>query len=108
MCLCGCAFQAAALTFDPKVFDGEDVLHLWYVGPAVKLFLAPVPLVHHRPLGAAGQDQVGFVGDLQVFYIRVPVPRVERLVGVEAIAVPFVHCRGAGLRGQKSIKKKTM
>lgn len=91
------AIQAAALTLDPKVFDREDVLHVWYVSPAVKLFLVPVPLVHNRPLGAAGQDQVGLVGDLQIFYICVPVPRVERLVGVEAIAVPFVHRCGAGL-----------
>lgn len=77
-CMCTyAAIQATALTFDPKVFDGEDVLHLRYVSPAVKLFLAPVPLVDNRPLGAAGQDQVGFVGDLQIFYVRVPVPRVE-------------------------------
>lgn len=65
------------LTFDLKVFDGEDVLHLWYISPAVKLFLAPVPLVHNWPLGAAGQDQVGFAGDLQIFDICVPEPRVE-------------------------------
>lgn len=44
------AIQATALTFDPEVFDREDVLHLWYVGPAVKLFLAPVPLVDNGPL----------------------------------------------------------
>lgn len=76
----GCAYtaiQAAALTFDTEVFDREDVLHIWYVSPAVKLFQASVPLVHNRPLGAAGQDQVGFVGDLQIFYICIPEPRVE-------------------------------
>lgn len=73
------------------MFDGEDVLHIWYVSPAVKLFLAPVPLIHNRPLGAAGQDQMGFVGDLQIFNVCVPVPRVEGLVGVEAIAIPFVN-----------------
>ncbi len=77
-CVCTyAAIQAAALTFDPEVFDGEDIFHLRYVSPAVKLFLAPVPLVDNGPLGAAGQDQVGFVGDLHVFYVRVPVPRVE-------------------------------
>ena len=77
-CLCKyTAIQDAALTFDLKVFDREYVLHLWYISPAVELFLAPVPLVHNRPLGATGQDQVGFVGDLQVLYVCVPVPRVE-------------------------------
>lgn len=86
------------LTFDPKVFDGEDVLHLWYVSPAVKLFQAPVPLVHNWPLGAAGQDQVGFAGNLQIFNIGVSEPRVKWLVGVEPIAVPFVHRCGAGLQ----------
>lgn len=71
------AIQAAALTFDSKVLDGEDILHLRYVGPALKLFLAPVPLVDDRPLGAAGQDQVRLVGDLQIFHVCVPVPRME-------------------------------
>lgn len=89
--------QAAALTFDPEVFDREDVLHVRYVSPAVKLFLAPVPLVDDRPLRAAGQDQVGFVGDLQILYICVPEPWMEGLVGVEAIAVPLVDGGGASL-----------
>lgn len=40
------------LTLDSEVFDGEDVLHVRYVSPAVKLFLAPVPLIHDGPLGA--------------------------------------------------------
>lgn len=76
MCVCA-ALQATALTFDPKVFGGEDVLHIWYIRPAVKLLLAPVPLIHNRPLGAAGQNQMGFVGDLQIFNICVPVPWME-------------------------------
>lgn len=86
-----------SLTFDSKVFDREDVFHFWYVCPAVKLFLAPVPLVDNGPLGAAGQNQVRFVGNLQIFYICVPEPRVQRLVGVEAIAIPLVYCCGASL-----------
>lgn len=96
LCVCT-ARQPAAPTFDPEVFHREDVLHIWYVSPAVKLFLAPVPLIHNRPLWAAGQDQMGFVGDLQIFNVCVPVPRVEWLVGVEAIAIPFIHCCGASL-----------
>lgn len=97
--------RSAVLTFDLKVFDGEDVLHLRYVSPAVKLLLAPVPLVHDRPLGAAGQDQVGFVGDLQIFHVCVAVPRVQGLVGVEAVAVPFVHRCRAGLREEPKCQR---
>lgn len=80
-----------------EVFDREDVLHVRDVGPAFKLFLAPVPLVDHGPLRAAGQNQVGFVGDHQVFNVCVPVPVVEGLMGVEAIAIPFVDSGGTGL-----------
>ena len=69
-----------SLTFDPEVFDGEDILHLWDVGAAVKTLEAPAPLVHHGPLGAAGQDEVGLVGDLHVLHVRVAVPRVQGLV----------------------------
>ena len=92
--------RSTTLTFDLEVFDGENVLHIRYVSPAFKQFLAPVPLIDDRPLGAARQDQVGFVSDLQMLYICVPEPRVERLVGVEAIAVPFVYCCGASLECQ--------
>lgn len=60
-----------------KVFDREDVLHVWYVSPAFKLFLASVPLVDDGPLRAAGQNQVGFIGDHQIFNVRVPVPVME-------------------------------
>ena len=81
------------------MFDGEDVLHLRDVGAAVEALEAAVPLVHHGPLGAAGQDEVGLVGDLHVLHVRVAVPRVQRLVGVEAVAVPFVDGGGTGLQG---------
>lgn len=74
-----------------------DVLHLWDVGAPFKQLGAFVPLVDDRPLGAAGQDQVRFGGDLHVLHIGVPVPRVERLVRVEAIAVPLVNGSGTGL-----------
>lgn len=71
------AIQAEALTIDLKVFDGKDVLHIWYVSATVELLLTPVPLIDYRPLGTAGQDQVWFVGDLQIFYVCVAIPRVE-------------------------------
>ena len=81
------------------MFDGEDVLHLGDVRAAVEALVAAVPLVHHGPLGAAGQDEVGLVGDLHVLHVRVAVPRVQRLVRVEAVAVPLVDCGGTGLPG---------
>lgn len=90
-----------------KVFDREDILHVRDVSPAFKLFLASVPLVDDGPLRAAGQNQVGFIGDHQIFNVCVPVPVVEWLVGVEAIAIPFVDSGGTGLRGkcEQSVKQ---
>lgn len=38
---------------------------------------------------------MGTARDLQILHVCVPVPRVQGLVEVEAIAVPFVDCRGA-------------
>lgn len=83
---------------DVKVLDGVDVLHLWNVSASFELLGAFVPLIDDRPLGTAGQDQVRFGGDLHVLDIGVPIPRVERLMGVESIAVPLVYGGGAGLR----------
>lgn len=83
--------------FDLEMLHSVDVLHLWDVGTSVKQLGAFVPLVDDRPLGAAGQDQVRFGGDLHVLHVSVPVPRVERLVRVEAIAVPLVDGGGPGL-----------
>ena len=80
-----------------KMLYSVDVLHLRDVCASVKQLGAFVPLVDDRPLGAAGQDQVGFGRDLHVLHIRVPVPRVEWLVRVEAIAVPLVDGGGTGL-----------
>lgn len=80
-----------------KVLDRIDVLHLWNVSASFELLGTFVPLIDDRPLGTAGQDQVRFGGDLHVLHIGVPVPRVERLMGVESIAVPFVYGGGAGL-----------
>lgn len=83
--------------FDLEMLHGVDVFHLWDVGASVKQLSALVPLVDDRPLGATGQDQVWFGGDLHVLHVGVPVPRVERLVRVEAIAVPLVDGGGTGL-----------
>lgn len=83
--------------FDLKMLHSVDVLHLWDVGASVKQLGAFVPLVDDRPLRAAGQDQVRLGGDLHIFHIGVPVPWVERLVRVEAIAVPLVDGGGTSL-----------
>jgi len=82
---------------DLEMLHGVNVLHLWDVGASVKLLGGFVPLVNDGPLGAAGQDQVRFRGDLQVFHISVAVPGVEGLMGVEAIAVPMINAGGACL-----------
>lgn len=82
---------------DLKMLHSVDVLHLWDVGPPVEQLGSFVPLVDDRPLGTAGQDQVRFGGDLHELHICVPVPRVERLVRVESVAVPLVDSGGAGL-----------
>lgn len=79
------------------MFDGVDVLHLRDVRPSVELLLALAPLVDDGPLRAAGQDEVGFAADVQVLHVRVSVPGMERLVRVEAVAVPLVDRGGTGL-----------
>lgn len=83
--------------FDLEVLHGVNVLHFRDVGAPVEQLGGFVPLVDDRPLGAAGQDQVRLGGDLHVLHIRVPVPRVERLVRVEAVAVPLIDGGGSGL-----------
>lgn len=82
---------------DVKMLDGVDVLHLRNVRTPFELLGAFVPLIDDGPLGTAGQDEVGFGGDLHVLHVGVAVPRVDRLMRVEAIAVPFVYGGGAGL-----------
>ena len=82
---------------DLEVLHGVDVLHLRDVRAPLKQLGAFVPLVDDGPLGAAGQDQVRLGGDLHELHVGVPVPRVERLVGVEAVAVPLVDGGGTGL-----------
>lgn len=81
---------------DLEVLHSVDVFHLRDVGAPVEQLGAFVPLVDDRPLGAAGQDQVRFGGDLHVLHVGVPVPRVQRLVRVEAVTVPLVDGGGAG------------
>ncbi len=80
------------------MLDGVDVLHLWNVRPSVELLLTSVPLVDNRPLRAARQNKVGFARDFQILHVSVTVPWMERLVRVEAVAVPLVHRGGASLR----------
>lgn len=83
--------------FDLEVLHRVDVLHFWDVGASVKQLGAFVPLVDDWPLGTAGQDQVGFGGNLHVLHICVPVPGMEGLVRVEAVTVPLVDGGGSGL-----------
>lgn len=85
------------VVFDLEMFHSVNILHLWDVGAPVKHLGAFVPLVDDGPLGAAGQDQVRLGGDLHVLHIGVPIPLVEGLMPVEAIAVPLVNGGGPGL-----------
>lgn len=64
------------LTFHFEVLNGVNVLHVRNVCPALKHLGALTPLVYHRPLAAAGEDQVGFARDVQILHICVTVPRV--------------------------------
>lgn len=81
----------------PEVFDHLYVSQIRDLGPEDKLFLAPVPLVNRRWLGGAGEDEVRLPAHLQELHVDVAIPRVEGLVGVEAIAVPAINAGGTGL-----------
>lgn len=83
------------LALDLEVLNCVNVLHLWDVCAAVEQLGGFVPLVDDWPLGAAGQNQVRLARDFQVLHIGVAVPRVQGLVGVEAVAVPLVDRGGA-------------
>lgn len=62
-----------------------------------ELPLAAVPLVNHRRLGGAGEDEVLLTPSIKELHMGVPMPGVEGLVRVEAIAVPSINAGGAGL-----------
>lgn len=86
-----------------KNFPHPEVLHHLHIGQLRdlgeegELLLAPVPLVNHRRLRGAGQDEVRLSSDIQELHVGVPMPGVEGLVGVETVAVPVVNAGGAGL-----------
>ena len=74
----------------PKALHGQHVLHVGDVTVGDELLRAFVPLEDDGDLGAAGQDQVRLSVDVDELSVRVPEPLVQRLVRVEALAVPLI------------------
>lgn len=62
-----------------------------------KLLLASAPLVNHRWLRGAGQDEVRLSCNIKELHMGVSMPGVEGLVGVETVAVPAINAGGACL-----------
>lgn len=81
----------------PEVLDHLHVGQLGDLGEEAELLLAPVPLIHHRRLRGAGQDEVRLSPEVQELHVGVAVPRVEGLVGVEPVAVPAIDAGGSSL-----------
>lgn len=77
------------------MLDSIDIIHIRNVCTAHKLLL--VPLIDNRALRAAGQDEVRLASNLQKFSICVTIPRMQGLVGIEAVTVPAVQRGRAGL-----------
>ncbi|TNN69022.1 hypothetical protein EYF80_020725 [Liparis tanakae] len=67
------------------------------LGEENKLLLASVPLVNHRRLRGAGEDEVRLPSNIEELHMCVAMPGVKGLVGVEAIAVPAINAGGACL-----------
>lgn len=74
---------------DLEMLDSIDIIHIRNVCTAHKLLL--VPLIDNRALRAAGQDEVGLASNLQKFSICVTIPRMQGLVGIEAVTVPAIQ-----------------
>lgn len=83
-------------TLHPKTLHGQHVLHVGDVTVGDKLLRAFIPLEDDGDLGAAGQNQMRLPVYIDELRIRVPEPLVQRLVGVEPFAIPFVHCGQTG------------
>lgn len=67
------------------------------LGIESKLLLASVPLVNHWWLRGTGEDEVRLSHNIKELHMGVPMPGMERLVGVKAIAVPTINAGGASL-----------
>lgn len=81
----------------PEVLNHLHVGQLQDLGVEGELLLASVPLVNHRWLRSAGKDKVRLSYNIKELHMSVPMPGMEGLVGVEAIAVPAVNAGGASL-----------
>lgn len=62
-----------------------------------KLFLASVPLVNHRWLRGAGEDEMRLSPNVKELNVGVSMPGMEGLVGIETVAVPPINASGARL-----------
>lgn len=86
-----------------KNLPNPEVLHHLHIGQFCdlgvegELLLASVPLVNHRQLRGAGEDEVWLSPNIQELYVGVSMPGMEGLMGVEAIAVPTINAGGACL-----------
>lgn len=81
----------------PKVLHHLHVCYLCDLGVESKLLLASVPLVNHRRLRGAGEDEVRLSPNIKELHMCVPMPGMEGLVGVETITVPAINAGGACL-----------
>lgn len=91
-----CEAQVEHLAY-PEVFDHLHVRRVSDLGVEGELALAAVPLVDHRGLRRAGEDEPWLALYLQELHVGVTVPRVQGLMGIEAVAVPTVDAGGACL-----------
>lgn len=80
----------------PEVLNHLHIGQLGDLGEEGELLLASVPLVDHRWLRGAGENQVRLPPDVEELHVGVPMPGMEGLVGVETVAVPAVNAGGAG------------
>lgn len=81
----------------PEVLNHLHIGQLRDLGEDDKLLLASVPLVNHRRLRRAGEDEVRLSPNIEELHVGVPVPGMEGLVGVETVAVPAIDAGGACL-----------
>lgn len=79
----------------PKVLHHLHISQLGDLGEEGKLLLTSVPLVNHRWLRGTREDKVRLSYNVNELHMCVPVPRMQGLVRVKAIAVPTINAGGA-------------
>lgn len=89
----------------PEALHSQHVLHVGDVAVGDELLGTFIPLEDDGDLGAAGQDQMRFPIYVNKLGVRVPEPFVQRLVGVEPFAVPFINCGQTRFRAVCNDKK---